>query len=136
MTGFLQRLCSNRLLPVAWTLFTIILLCLPGSAFPDENDFNLGGIDQVDKIVHALLFGGIVLFWGFFWRKQIYNATLWRKRVLIVMLVSIAIGIAMEYVQLYFIPSRDFDGYDIIADAGGAVVVALILLWVGAARSV
>ena len=40
----------------------------------------------------------------------------------------ITLGIVMEYVQMYFIPNRSFDGYDIVADIVGAGLAGLWLL--------
>jgi VanZ family protein len=46
-------------------------------------------------------------------------------------LVACFFGIAMEFVQKYFIPNRDFDIYDIVADiigaAGGFLIARLIV---------
>src|SRR5439155_8129621 len=101
--------------------------CLPGSAIPSGGVFDTKGID---KVVHVTLFGGIVLLWAFnlyFRRGQIQQ---WRKIIVFLTLFSVALGIALEFLQLYYIPNRSFDGYDIIADTTGAVLAGLYHLLV------
>lgn len=127
MMRFIKRLCTWRFLPVSWTLLTIVLLCLPGSAIPSEGVFATEGID---KIVHVLLFGGIVFVWAFnlYFRRD--EKLKWRKTIAILAFFSIALGIVLEFLQLYYIPNRSFDGYDIIADSTGAILASLYHLFV------
>ncbi len=123
---FLIRICRPVFLPLAWTILTIVLLCLPGSAIPGEGIFAIAGFD---KFVHITLFGGITLFWGF----HIYpgqNRGLWKKQILLLTLLTIFLGIVLEYLQLYVIPNRTFDIADMLADAFGAIA-ALVILFTG-----
>ena len=127
MKAFLTKLYSGKLFPLGWTLLTITLLCLPGSAIPSAGIFAINGLD---KIVHFVLFGGIVLLWGLYARKA-YPYTEWVRKMLWATLFSIGLGIGLEYVQRYFIPNRTFDLYDILADATGAVTIFLLLISTG-----
>ena len=126
MLRFIKRLCTWTLLPVAWTLLTIILLCLPGSAIPSEGVF---ATDGIDKIVHVMLFGGIVFCWAFnlYFRRE--QEQKWRKTVLSLTFLSIALGIGLEFLQLYYIPNRSFDGRDIVADSIGAIAAGIFHLY-------
>lgn len=123
MKPFSTKLCYSKVLPVIWTLFTIILLCLPGSALPGTGIFIFKGLD---KTIHFVLFGGIVLLWGLYVRR-VFTPEQSRKKILLAMLFSISLGIAMEYVQLYFVADRSFDVGDILADTAGAITAFLIL---------
>ena len=108
---------------------TIALLCIPGSAIPGDGRFF--DIPHFDKIVHVALFGGIVLFWGGYYAFRPNRPAGWQRLVLLWTLLSIGLGIVLEYVQFYFIPQRSFDRGDIVADAGGAIIATLLLfLWV------
>lgn len=122
MMKFTKKLCSWKLLPVSWTLLTIILLCLPGATIPSAGIFAAKGID---KLVHVLLFGGIVFFWAFNLYACRGEKLKWRKTIAILAFLSIALGIVLEFLQLYCIPNRSFDGYDIIADSAGALLAGL-----------
>src|SRR5690242_11649389 len=114
MLRFIKRLCTWKFLPAGWTLLTIVLLCLPGSAIPSEGVFSTPGID---KVVHVILFGGIVLYWGFnlYFRRS--DSRKWRTIILLLTFLTIALGIGLEFLQLYYIPNRSFDGLDIVADS-------------------
>jgi VanZ family protein len=121
----IRRIFSYKFFPLSWTLFTILLLCLPGSMVPGTGLFAL---KNLDKIVHVLLFAMNVLFWG--WHYETSERE-WRQLKVIFIAatgIMITLGIVMEYVQMYFIPNRSFDGYDIVADVVGSVLAGLWLL--------
>ncbi|MBL7698446.1 MAG: VanZ family protein [Chitinophagaceae bacterium] len=120
-----RRIFSYKFFPLAFTILTIVLLCLPGSMVPGTGIFS---IKNLDKIVHVFLFGMNVLFWGWhFWASGREAKSLRIIFITATILVSL-LGILMEYVQMYFIPNRSFDGYDILADIVGAVLAGLWLL--------
>ena len=121
MVALIQRILSYRIFPLAWTLLIIILLCIPGSYVPGNGLF---GIPNLDKVVHVFLFGFNVLFWGFYYWSRQFAKPRMKKIVIVITVLTIILGIAMEYVQLNFVPNRSFDGGDIIADIVGAVIGA------------
>jgi VanZ family protein len=86
------------------------------------------GLKNLDKIVHVMMFGMNVLFWG--WHFEASERESKKLRIIFVAatFIMISLGVVMEYVQLYFIPNRSFDGYDILADVVGAVLAGLWLL--------
>jgi hypothetical protein len=125
MLAMIRRIFSYKFFPLSWTLFTILLLCLPGSMVPGTGLFAL---KNLDKIVHVMLFAMNVLFWG--WHYETSDRE-WRQLKVIFIAatgIMITLGIVMEYVQMYFIPNRSFDGYDIVADIIGSVLAGLWLL--------
>ena len=133
MAGLLRKLCSTKLFPLFWTVLVIVLLCLPGSAFPDDGIFfGMEGFDHVDKFVHVIMFGGFVLFWSFNRQVHIRQPGQLMKAILAITGISIVLGVVMEYVQLYFIPNRNFDRYDIIADTAASLLVGLLFIFFGA----
>jgi VanZ family protein len=122
MLSFVRKISRHLYVPVGWTLITIILLCLPGSAIPSVGMY---GLSNIDKLVHFLLFGFIAMSWTINFSTR-YPAQ-WKKWLMIFCLFSISLGIALEFVQLYFVPNRDFDVWDIFADTLGAIVFSLII---------
>jgi VanZ family protein len=110
-------------IPVLWTVLIIVLLSLPGSAIPKVGI----GFQHVDKLVHFILFGIFPVFWSYYFiqKNGKYN---WKQLILLFCLISILLGIALEYVQFYLIVNRDFDVMDIIADAFGAIVFGILLI--------
>jgi VanZ family protein len=117
-----KKLCTWKIIPVAWTALTIFLLCLPGSAIPSAGVFSTEGID---KVVHAILFGGIVLLGGFSQYFRRNEKTKWQRIIVALTLLSVGLGIGLEFLQRDYIPNRSFDGNDIIADSAGAIVAAV-----------
>jgi len=67
------------------------------------------------------LFGGFVLLWSLYFNKKILNQ---RKLLVIffrIFIISSLYGATTEFIQRY-IPSRDFDVADILADVIGAAI--------------
>ena len=102
---------------LTWTLIIFILLAIPGSVIPKEQGFS---IPHFDKFVHAVLFGGFVFFWSYYYSRKKWTLRRKVRIFFIIFIVACAYGISMEYVQKYFIPGRDYDQEDIIADIIGA----------------
>lgn len=116
----LIRLCRPVLLPVAWTLLIIVLLCLPGQDIPSQGP--LFSLPNLDKLVHAGLFGALNLFWFLYLLPRLSGRQKKQRVLILIAFLSILMGIVMEWVQLEFIPSRDFDVMDMLADAAGVLV--------------
>jgi hypothetical protein len=124
MVAFISKIASKKFLPIAWTILTIGLLCLPGSVIPGMGLF---GIKHLDKIAHVILFGGIVLLWtGYYCKYGIFARQLLISALITIL--SICLGVIMEYVQLNYIPNRSFDKGDILADAVGSIGVFIFFL--------
>jgi VanZ family protein len=128
MRSRLYKILSSRVPALVWTFLIFILLTIPGKMLPDESQLT---IPNLDKLVHIILFGCFVFLWSFYYacRKDADNRL--NKKLLHIFLIACLFGIAMEFVQKYFIPNRDFDIYDIAADivgaAGGFLFVRLII---------
>ena len=119
MLSLIRGILSYKFFPVCWTVFVIILLCLPGSLVPGNGIFS---IPNLDKLVHVFLFGTNVMLWGWHFGPFVYSTAAMKKVILADVLLTIVLGIGLEYVQLYFIPNRSFSGGDIVADIIGAVL--------------
>lgn len=112
---------SIRLLAaLGWFLLTTWLLVIPGNALPKTR---LIQIPYFDKWVHVGLFA--VLCWLAI-RALSYSTP---QRITVIVLTSILYGTAMEFVQLYLVANRSFDLVDIMADAMGTLVGALLWIW-------
>lgn len=101
-----------------WLMVSTIAFCLPGKALPNEDWF---ATIQLDKWIHIVLFFVMIVVWclPFLISRSpekignlfIYISVIW-----------FAYGVAMEFVQHYFISNRSFDIGDIAADAIGCLV--------------
>jgi VanZ family protein len=119
MLRLIRKFSAGTFIPLLWTLITISLLCIPGSDLPEAGF--LSAIKNFDKLIHVILFGGIVLFWGTWSHLRNPDDRSWFKTLCSITLGVILLGIVMEYVQLYFVANRDFDKADISADTAGAI---------------
>jgi hypothetical protein len=102
---------------IIWTFIILILLALPGSLIPREDVFAIPGFD---KVVHVVLFGGFVWLWCLYYKSKKLPQSRLLRSFFYIFILAAAYGIGMEYVQKYFIPGRDYDQGDIIADLIGA----------------
>jgi VanZ family protein len=113
---FLKKYPFSIWPPLAWFIFITILLCLPGSALPEENWF-----DKIwlDKWIHIGLFSIMVILWC-----RVYSIKPGKKIrfFLYISLSCFLYGIMMEFAQKYLIPNRSFDLGDIAADGVGCAI--------------
>jgi VanZ family protein len=107
------QLHTWKLLASVWFAITTYLLVIPGDALPKTN---LVSIPYFDKLVHIGLFAILCAFW--LKARENRNKTM----DAIVVLATIAYGVAMEFVQRDFVANRSFDVVDIIADSVGAML--------------
>jgi len=96
-----------------WFIVSFILLTLPGNDLPKITWMNTL---QVDKLVHITMF--FLLSYFFMYPLKDNKKAL--IQMFIVSVAGLAYGIAMEFVQKYYIPNRTCDVDDMIADGIGA----------------
>ena len=114
----------KRFLPgIAWFFILSVLVFIPGSDVPKVDWLK---IPQFDKLVHAGLFGGLVFL--FCWPFFNFNLPLKKKinYFLFISFVAIFWGIAVEFIQKYYIPGRSFDLLDWAADSFGVVIAFFV----------
>jgi VanZ family protein len=114
----LQKLLSKRTPALIWTIFIFILMAIPGDMLPEEEKTF---IPNMDKLLHALVFGSFVFLWSVYYatRKEKNNHS--DSRFFLILIIGCLYGYATELMQKYIIPNRDYDIYDILADAVGAI---------------
>jgi VanZ family protein len=122
MIIFLQKYLRHRSIPIAWSVIILILLTLPGSMLPSEAPFRIA---HFDKLVHTGLFGGFVFLWATYCSTRNYSHRKLLGIFFFLFIISCTYGTAMEFVQKYFIPSRDFELGDIVADIIGSAIAYL-----------
>ena len=123
----LKRSTVFFILALGWFIITTWLLVLPGDDLPGPGFFNID-IPWMDKWVHIGLFS-IMAFLTCLWiyKKQVQVSN-WKKYFIICGLVCLGYGIAMEFVQKYYVPGRSFDPGDIVADGVGSLLGVLYIL--------
>ena len=100
-------------------LLTVYLFTLPGNQIPSIDWMHKL---QVDKLVHFSLFFVLVFLLYLPFYKKNYPIKTKNIFLISVVIICIGYGIAVEFIQKYYIPNRSFDLYDIVADTLGSVV--------------
>jgi VanZ family protein len=121
----LKKLINSYWPAIFWSAIIIILLSIPGSDLPNEASFL--NIPHFDKWVHFGIFMLFVVLWC--WAVSLKKPqTKILKKFLLITIAGIALGYLLELVQKYFVPNRDYDLWDVLADSIGAISGLLISL--------
>ena len=119
-----KTLSVIRFLPgIAWFLFVLYLICVPGESLPEA-----GWLDFIDfdKLVHAGLFGGIVFLFCRPFRKTSSSRNEKIQLFIKITLATCIWGITTELIQKFFVPGRQFDLLDWAADSLGAILAFFV----------
>lgn len=122
----MDKISKYKFLPAAgWFVVVMVLTCLPGKDVPD-----LSGLDVIyfDKWVHMGLFGGLTFFLCLPFRNSPYSS---KQRVHYFIRIAMACsiwGLAVEFIQRFFIPGRDYELLDWAADSVGCLLALLLSL--------
>lgn len=117
-----SRIIGTRWAAILWTVVIFVLLSLPGSSLPEQG---IMGKWQLDKFVHAGIFGVFVVLWhAWYAREHSPDRTGLLKAAFLFFLAGAAYGAGMEFYQKYF-TSREFETADIVADSIGAALGAI-----------
>ncbi len=123
LNNYAQLRVSKFLPGIAWFLFGLFLICLPGKDVPKSALFDIAGFD---KLVHASLFGGIVFLFCMPFKKAAIQRQDKINLFIRITMAACVWGITTEFIQKYFIPGRQFELVDWAADSLGAVIAFFI----------
>lgn len=113
----------TRHLPwVIWLLVLSILSLTPGDKLP-EIKFSLF---ELDKLVHFTFYFILVVLMSIGFRLT-KNEPFY-KSIVLTIVIGIFIGWSIEFIQGGFIPNRQFDYLDIVANSLGTIVGMLIYM--------
>lgn len=103
---------------ILFFLISLLLLTLPGETMPSVGWLNF---PQRDKVIHYCLFFMLCSLFAIPVKYRTSTKQAGIVWLAIVCLIGIGYGIAIEFVQKWWIPNRGFEVLDIVADATGAV---------------
>ncbi|MDE3237034.1 MAG: VanZ family protein [Bacteroidota bacterium] len=105
----------HLLAAIAWFLLILYLLTIPGTSLPE-----ITWIDkyQGDKLIHITLFGVL----GYLFSYPVKDHSKKFFWISVIAITGFLYGVAMEFVQKYFIPFRSFDIDDMLADGAGSLL--------------
>lgn len=112
-------LFRKNYLPIAWMIIMHILLLMPSGKMPKE-EFPL--IPNFDKLVHFGIYFALTAAWVFYLSNQAgLKARQLTSWTILLPILAIADGIAVEFLQKLPVIHRDFDWFDALADGIGAI---------------
>ena len=122
----LKKIKPSFFYPVIWLIISIILLTIPGTAFPKEN-----WLEKIwfDKWVHIGMFALMVFLWCWATLRMNFTKEKLKKVFILLAILWLAYGIGMEFVQKYLVVNRSFDSGDIIADGVGCLAGLFYSNW-------
>ena len=120
--AFIAKLPRNTLTVLC--VAAILYLTLVPKPLPDNS---LQLIPGMDKIAHAIMFGGLVLCMAADYSRRLPRCQPGNMRLLAYAAVSTVFGGIIELLQNYMGLGRGGDIYDFIADAVGCIVFAFAL---------
>ncbi|MEO8413045.1 MAG: VanZ family protein [Ginsengibacter sp.] len=120
----MQKIPIKKFLPgIAWFFIVLVLTCMPGRDVP-----KISWLDKIyfDKWVHAGMFGGLTFLfsWPFY-----YSGFTAQQRLFYfikIALVASILGLIIEFIQKFYVTSRDFELLDWAADSVGAFLAFLV----------
>jgi len=112
---------------IAEIVIIFVLLSLPGNSFHTSS--NWFGFLPIDKIVHIGLFGSLAFSLFYHFEKSTSQRLKSVRAKAYVLIFCMLYGIAMEYYQKYYVPSRGFEVADMLADTVGAILALPIFTW-------
>ncbi len=110
---------------IAWFFVVGILTLMPAKDIPTVNWMD--NIPNFDKIVHAGLFGGLSLLFILPLLKSRFSEKQKLNYSIKISLAAIIWGITIEFLQKFYVPSRDFDLLDWAADSVGVIIAFWII---------
>ena len=108
---------------IAWFFIVLVLTCMPGKDIP-----KIGWLDSIyfDKWVHAGMFGGLTFLFSWPFNKSDFSA---QQRLFYFIKIAIAAsiwGLVIEFIQKFYVTSRDFELLDWAADSLGVFLAFLV----------
>ncbi|WP_395058457.1 VanZ family protein [Flavobacterium sp.] len=96
-----------------WT-FLILYLSLKTSVNVPKINFQ-----NADKVVHFTFYFGFVILW---YRYLVFKNSVLLNNKIVLVLISIGLGIAIEFAQKSMTTTRQADFWDVVANSAGTLV--------------
>lgn|SRR5690606_7894041 len=116
-----RLLGSNTLLflAIAYSSLICVLFFIPGSGLPSVK------IVGADKLVHGMMFFGLMILWQLYIFRREGNQLDLRRSLLLLGIV-VLFGILIEVIQELMTATRTGDVMDIVADFVGALIAVIL----------
>ena len=113
-----MKFLASKWPAILWSVIVFVALVISTQGLGREG---VKLFPHADKIIHFVLFGIFTLLWLNYLNHKKPSS---KSVMIIVVAISVAYGIAMEFIQLLPMVSRDFSIGDMAADAAGSIAAA------------
>jgi VanZ family protein len=118
----IQQYLTTKWPAIIWSVIVFALLAMPPVKLGTKPTVEVSGLD---KLVHFFLFGLMAWFWGYYQKQFATSRKAYQQQLLLIVTLITIYGIIMEYIQRWV--GRDFDVWDMVADAAGASIAGIWL---------
>ncbi len=115
------KIIKQQKYTLLWSLFILFVCLIPGNEIPHPSFFN---IPQLDKIVHFSFYFILSFLFLYSSRKPLYPTYYF-----IDILYCLVLGVLIEFIQHYYIPNREGDIFDVVANFLGSLFGLSIFLF-------
>ena len=116
---------SKNKLGIVWSLLILTVCLMPGDNLPSSSFLSFKG---ADKLIHATLYLVLMILVG----KDLvtyFSSSYSRNKIFVIaFLYCLFLGVGIEFIQSVFVAGRLGDIFDVLANAIGASMGALILM--------
>jgi VanZ family protein len=123
MKRWIHQYLTTRWPAIIWSVIIFMLLAMPPVDLGTKPTLEVSGLD---KLIHFFLFGILAWLWGYRQKHLAAPNKLSNQHLLMIVTITTIYGVVMEYVQRWV--GRDFDVWDMVADAAGAIAASVWLL--------
>lgn len=108
---------------IAWFFVVLYIMCLPGKEIPQ-----VGWLESInfDKLVHVGVFALLTFLFCWPFYKSSFTQKERLSYFLKITIASSVWGLVIELLQKYFIPGRNYDLIDWLADSLGSLIAYII----------
>ena len=116
---------NKNKLGIVWSLLILTVCLMPGDNLPSSSFLSFKG---ADKLIHATLYLVLMILVG----KDLvtyFSSSYSRNKIFVIaFLYCLFLGVGIEFMQSVFVAGRLGDIFDVLANAIGASMGALILM--------
>ncbi len=109
---------------IIWTFIVVVVCIIPGNEIPSPPILNL---PHLDKLVHGGLYFVLTFLAIHSFSKQEWINKLKQSPFLFAFIYAVSLGIIIEFIQANFIPNRNGDIFDALANTTGSLLAVFVV---------
>lgn len=119
-----MKYIKYNILWIIWAVIIYVLMSISGNYIPEKSFLKY--IPFADKIIHAFLFGVLVVLLNNSFLKQYNNKNNRYYAIIFAIMISVFYAGVTEILQEFFFVRRNADIMDFIADLTGIIIATFV----------